>query len=129
MKKLLFLGSIATLFISCEGNTNREYIITNTSQDSIKVRFNNNYMGSIDSFDIAPQSSQGIFEYDQRGGSDYSENISSVFDSFVITNSFGDTCTKSVWIDDNWEKMIGQIKRVPSHWEHDYFFNVDDSNF
>lgn len=128
MKKY-FLLFTPLMFFSCEGNTNREYNVANNSQDSITVFVDNNFYNQIDTYYLAPQGNIEILEHDQRGGTDNAENIGNVFTELLILNSTGDTCTKSHTIDYNWNTAVKQVKKVPSQWEHDYTFVVEDGDF
>ena len=131
MKKFLSLGiiSISLFFVSCEGNTNRAYHVANQSSETVKVYVNHNYYGTIDTFEINANSTSQILEYDQRGGSDNTENLGNLFTELIIVNSQQDTCLKSHIIDENWSILVDEKNRVPSEWEHDYTFSISDLDF
>lgn len=129
MNKYYLLLAAPIFLMSCEGNTNREYNITNNSQDSLNLYIHNNYYDQLDSFVLAPQTSMEVLETNQRGGSDYSTDIGSTFTQFLIKNEAGDSCIKSHLIDANWTKEVIQVRKAPSQWEHDYEYVVNDSDF
>lgn len=129
MKKLLILGSIATMLISCEGNTNFEYMIRNESSSPVTVSYIFSMTGDSTSFEIPNGSTKSIEAFDLRGGRSEANDISSHLQEFYIINSSNDTCQKDESIDANWKIGIDHVSKVPSAYGHEYLFTVDDSNF
>jgi hypothetical protein len=129
MKKLIIFTITATMLISCEGNTNQEYIIINNSSSVITVKYNLKLTGEDMSEEISNGSAKAIHEHDYRGGRSEASDISSAFTNFHIVNATNDTCQKDASTDGNWNVQIVPISRIPSAYEHDYTFSVDDTNF
>jgi len=131
MKKLI--NNIGVLiitisFISCEGNTDRSRLLKNESSQAIHVIANGISLPDYDKL-ISVGQTETLFITNQRGGSDYVEEPPIGITTFVIVNSLGDTCTKDFKIKSNWDLHIEEKTKIPSNWQHEYSFIVDDSDF
>ena len=120
--------SFAALLISCEGNTDRVRQIRNESSHSINVNASGTNVSNYDK-SIAAGETEILFIGNQLGGSDYVEEPANGITTLIIVNSLGDTCTKDFSIKENWDIHVEQRKKVPSDWQHEYTFIVNDSDF
>ena len=101
----------------------RKRIIENKSDKEITVKASGELFGSIDK-KIKSGESEVIFITSQRGGSSTIENPANGVNSFLILNLEGDTCKKDYSLESNWATSTEQIKKIPSHWEHEYLFVI-----
>lgn len=127
-KRMLVFLSMVPLIFSCEGNTDRKRIVANNSDMEITVQASGELFGSIDK-KIEAGESEVICIISQRGGSSFIENPSNGINSFLITNSAGDTCKKDYSVESNWTTSAEETKKLPSNWEHEYVLTIKPEDF
>ncbi len=125
----LMLLAIATLMTSCEGNTDRDWIIKNNSSTKIDVTATLVFNSSTVSETIDSDISKTLTITNQLGGSERAQLPDEAFSSFIITNENGDTFKKDFALPENWMTTIEQVKKVPSLYEHEYILEVNDEDF
>ncbi len=122
---VLIIGAIT--LTSCEGNTRRYLTVENSSSESINVIYNDFNM-HFDTLTIDPNTKTDLLFLSDRGGQSNSGSPSTYILDMVIYKGL-DSCIKNNQLDDNWNITSEKTKRVPSHWEHHYTFDVLDSDF
>ena len=127
--RLLSVIAISFLLMSCEGNTNREWIVKNNSSTTIKVEAGLVFNTSTVTKNIAAGSSEIITITEQRGGTATPQTPSDVFSSMIITNAATDSLNKDYKLAANWKATIEQTKKRPSLYEHEYILNLTDQDF
>lgn len=120
--------SLIIALSSCEGNTDRIRIIKNNTSGPIMVSASGTSISNFN-MSISEGQSETLFIGGQRGGSDLVENPATGISSLIIVNSTGDTCTKDFTIQTNWDIRVEQTKKIPSNWNHEYTFILNDSDF
>ena len=121
----ILIGVIA--LTSCEGNTRRYLTVKNSSSESINVIYNDFNM-HFDTLTIVPNTQTDLLFSSDRGGKSNSGSPSEYILNMAIFKG-QDSCIKNNQLDANWIITSEQTKRVPSHWEHHYTFDVLDSDF
>ena len=124
----LGLLSLAILFPSCEGNTDRIRQIRNNTSGLIQVVANGMYIPDYNA-SISTGQTESLFVSHQRGGSSYVESPSMGITDMTITNASGDTCLKEFTLPGNWEINLEERKKTPSDWQHEYTFIVNENDF
>lgn len=127
MKKLLFLLCLG-LFFSCRVETFETWEISNNTSGNIKVRFYDNSSTNEKSFDIPQNENAIIKKYNFKSKNPETINPGIVFNSFIITNSLSDTCSKNYKLTENWV-VIDEMKSPPTKYYNHYTFSVSDGDF
>ena len=113
---------------SCEGNTDRTRQVRNNTSGLIQVK-----VSGIDVLDYNTPvyvGQTGVFSIQsQRGGSSFVVDPSMGIAEMTITNESGDTCTKEFTIQENWDIYVKERRRIPSDWQHEYTFTVNEDDF
>ena len=131
LKKLfnITLPLLIFLLVSCQGSTNREWRVHNTSSTTIQVRF------------VLVLSTDSIYESIETGeiriiaitsepkANSDPQQAYEVFSDFLVTNANGDTLKKNFINNDSWEIYIEHTKHRPDHFDMTYTLIVKDEDF
>ncbi len=118
---------LGIILSSCEGNTTREWKVTNNSSQAFQVDIKSNFnMEKL--VTIETGKSEVIYVYETRGGDDDAGNTAEYFESFEIV-SLSDSVRKDVQASPNWKSESEHAKRVPSHFEHKFTISISDDDF
>lgn len=130
MKNSFFLGiSILAIFlVSCEGKTVFELRISNQSSNEITAYYQIIYDDPKEET-IASNRDKYIMYTENVGGKSEAISPDLYFESLVIVNSLGDTCTKDFTDDFAWKREVEEEKKTPASYSHDYNFIVEDIDF
>lgn len=120
---------ILPFLVACEGNTDFTWSVNNQSAGTITISGLNSIYADTLNLDIQAGQQEVIGVFSQLGGNSTPQIPSGAFSTLVITNSVGDTTTKNYEIQANWEVLIEQTRKIPSNYEHNYTFTVNDSDF
>ncbi len=126
---LLLLPATVMLMASCEGNTDRTWKMQNRATSTVTVTATDLFLGSEIAVEIAPGSVATLTTHSQRGGSDHVQTPTETFSAFAVINAAGDASTKDYAPVSNWQNDVERVSRVPSGYEHEYIFTVQDSDF
>jgi hypothetical protein len=122
---------VALMLISCEGNTTREFQITNSSSERLKT-LSDLYINSLppgDTITIEPGMSKIIGINDTRGGNLDPGSPSDYIKKLFIKNMSGDSLLKDFRTDTNWRIRTIHISRVPSEYIHEFNLTISDEDF
>jgi len=126
---LIVFLSLGLLLTSCEGNTDRDWIIANDSSSSIEVTATFILDSGMSKETINSGNSKTITITNQLGGNSTPQAPNEVFTSLLVTNEEGGTFTRDFTLLENWESTIEQTKRVPSNYVHEYILYVTNEDF
>lgn len=119
----------AFILVSCEGNTNYNWIVRNRSSTQIHVTSISFADYDTVFFTIDPDGAAQISEWDILGGSASQLDPIYLFFPLIIYNENGDTTTKKVYDKNNWDAHILEVDKIPSSYNHDYFLTLNDDDF
>lgn len=130
MQNIIKLFTVILLLSSCEGQTTYEWVVTNSGSDSIRAfaNVNLNYIG-VEEYKIGPGESLTCAASEKRGGTADPGSMTQNLTEFYVLNSAGDTCTKDGFNENNWEAHTKHAKKIPSIYNHSFWFTVNDSDF
>lgn len=122
------LFGLAVFFSACEGNTDRIRIVKNASTSDVTV-YTMNYDSTWSSVQIPSGNRETVVTTSQRGGSDSPGDPLGDIMGFVVVNDNQDTLKTDLNDINSWVIYSNQVKKAPSHWEHEFVLNVKDVDF
>lgn len=126
MNRFLVLLILTCVLFSCEGNTSRTWHITNDSGSTFQVKAHS-YTG--ESFEVLmPGQTRDILSIESIGGNSNPGTVNDYLDSLFVIAGL-DTMKKDYAIESHWEITSEKTKKIPSSWEHDFWFVVEESDF
>lgn len=126
MNRLLLFLVTATVLTSCDGGTNRSWHMTNLSGTTFQVK---TYTHGEETFEVLTDGqSKEIFGYDNIGGDSNPGRTVDYVDSLWVIAGL-DTMKKDYTLDSHWVIMSEQTRKIPSSWEHDFWFVVEADDF
>ena len=126
---LIAIPVFASLFSSCEGNTDYEWIIQNDASSLISVKANNAIYQDSTKTNIASNQQEKLMTYSMLGGSSKPLDPGASFSDLLILNSDGDTLKKDYQLNTNWNITITTVSKIPANYKHQYLFQVTDNDF
>ena len=120
---------LAILFSSCEGNTDRFWKISNESSGQIHVESISNFDNTEFKDSISSGALKTISMNSQLGGNSNPQLPTQAISSLIVINDAGDTLKKDYTLEENWESIIENTRKVPSNYEHEYILEVTDEDF
>lgn len=127
VKMLLLVVSIGIGFSSCEGNTNREWKVSNYSSKTIQLDVKTGF-GVDKIFVLESGNSEVISVIEIRGGNRVAGKTSEYFELLDLINPI-DSTRKDMKANSAWSVESEHVKRVPSFYEHRFSLSITDQNF
>ena len=126
--KKLIIPVMIILLASCQGNTDREWRVSNESSDTIHVQASLVFIADTIYDTVVPGDINIITITNEEKGNSLPQQAYDVFSFFMISGDEGDTIRKNFLDNDNWDIYIEQTKSNPQHFEQTYTMIVTDSD-
>ena len=120
---------VIILLASCEGNTIREWRVSNESSTSIVVRVGLVYDSDTVFQSIETGQEEIITITSEDRGNSQPQQAYEVFSYFLVTTSDGETTDMHYADNDSWEIYMEKSKNSPPHYEQTYTLIVTDADF
>ena len=129
MKVTMWLISLCLAFgfSSYEGNTIREWKVSNNSTKTIQLDVKTGF-GVDKIFVVESGNSEIISVVENRGGNNDAGNTADYFDLLDLINPI-DSTRKDIKASSPWSVESEHVKRVPSLYEHRFSITITDQYF
>lgn len=131
IKQLFFFVPLFALLVACEGNTDTIFEVENETADTlyfkwIAIRYDTSL---VESEMILPNSTHMVLYESTLGGRKEVPAISEYMGNPYLTNATGDTAQINLAVEDTWDIISTERRKVPANWEHRYTVIVSESDF
>lgn len=128
MKHILWLVFIPFLLISCDGNTDREFMVKNASSQTVQVYVESVYNSEIDTISIGIGQTANVVYHNSMGGNSNEGTMSDFIQAMTAVNDSGQVLQKDYLLNENWLIESERVSRVPPDWRHTYTFVITDAD-
>jgi hypothetical protein len=126
MKHVVMILCSAIYLMACEGNTARIWKVDNQTDGILKVQINSD--SDSNSLSVTRMCAGEIIRRDQLGGSDTPGPPDQSFTELLIILA-DDTLQTDYTLTESWQIESDHLKKVPSHWQHEFTLVVNDEGF
>lgn len=127
MKKNIVFIFISYLIISCEGNTDEIFNVTNNSSSEITIVFNKSTLGT-DSIQVIPVGIEKEVAFLSFRGGISNAGGPILFDTVTVYNAT-DTMKTNFVYEQNWNSTTKQESKIPSAYTHTHHLEITDADF
>lgn len=126
--KKLIIPVMIIFLASCQGNTDREWRVSNESSDTVHVQASLVFIADTIYDTVVPGDINIITITNEEKGNSLPQQAYDVFSYFMISSDEGDPIRKNFLDNDNWDIYIDQTKSNPQHFEQTYTMIVTDKD-